>query len=150
MSSPCAQQPPVLVLRGVVKSLRVGVPGCHATARVLAGVDLVIRRGERVAIVSGPDVAARTLLLVAAGVLRPDAGDVWAEPGARLLRHGADDARVRGVAERPRHDVALLVWPGEPVTVIAIGPLSARRGQSVRLMSLRDGRLALIPPPGRP
>ena len=150
MSTPNAQRPPVLVMRGGDQSLRVGLPGCNALARVLSGVDLVIRRGERVALVGAPDVAARTLLLVAAGVLRPDAGDVWAEPGARLLRRGADDARARGVAERAHEDVALLAWPGDLVTVFALGPLPARRGQSLRLMSLRDGRLALIPPPRRP
>src|SRR3982751_4484170 len=74
----------VLALHGVVKLLRVGVPGCCATLRVLAGVDLVVLRGERVVVVGPRGSGKSTLVLVAAGVLRPDAGQVWCAPGVRL------------------------------------------------------------------
>jgi ABC-type branched-subunit amino acid transport system ATPase component len=52
---------------------------------VLRGVDLQVRRGEMVAIVAPPGAGLTTLLLCAAGLLRPDAGSVhWGSaPGTR-------------------------------------------------------------------
>ncbi|GAC1694839.1 MAG: hypothetical protein NVS9B3_13040 [Gemmatimonadaceae bacterium] len=67
----------------LAKTFRAGVAGCSLTARALCGVSLVLRRGE-VTVLSGPAGGGKTtLLLCAAGLLRPDAGRVWWCDGAR-------------------------------------------------------------------
>jgi hypothetical protein len=76
--------PPVLVLRAVAKTFRAGLPGCAASVAVLAGVDLVVRAGDQVALVGPPASGKSTLLLLAAGLLVPDRGEVWRLPGAEL------------------------------------------------------------------
>ncbi len=58
----------VLTLDGIVKAF--------GTKRVLAGVSLVVRRGERVAIIGPNGLGKSTLLKIATGSLRPDSGGV--------------------------------------------------------------------------
>jgi hypothetical protein len=128
---PTAQTRPadtVLHLRGVVKVLRAGLAGCSASARVLAGVDLSIRRGERVTIVDAPPDAGTLLLLIAAGLVRPDAGDAWCAPGARLGRREPARGAVRGVAERAAAGVELLSWPAGAGARLLLGDGRADEG----------------------
>src|SRR5687767_4277310 len=80
-----ASRRPLLVLRGVTKTIRAGVPGCSAEVRVLAGVDLIVRRGERVALLGAAGSGKTTLLFLAAGLLIPDAGSVWRAPRGELV-----------------------------------------------------------------
>ncbi len=67
----------VLELRGVVKR--------YGERSVYDGVDLQLRRGDRVALVGGNGAGKSTLLRIAAGVLAPDAGD-------RVLGHNTEVA----------------------------------------------------------
>lgn len=89
--------PPVLVLRAVSRSFHAGVAGCAASTRVLDGAELVVRAGERVAVVGGAASGKSTLLFLVAGLLAPDAGYVWRLPGAALARgEAAIGPPVRG------------------------------------------------------
>jgi ABC-type Mn2+/Zn2+ transport system ATPase subunit len=63
-----------LVIRGLRKSFRAGVQGCHARATVLSGVDVDVRAGEIVGVCGAVGSGKTTLLLCIAGLLRPDAG----------------------------------------------------------------------------
>lgn len=93
----------VLVLSRLTKSYRAGVLGCAATAEVLRGLSLRLRPGE-LTVVEGPRGAGKTtLLLCAAGMLRPDEGDVkWPLLPARFGRppggiaYAADRAPMYG------------------------------------------------------
>jgi hypothetical protein len=149
------QSPPVLVVRGVTKRLHAGIRGCRATARVLVDVDLVMRHGDRVALVDagcgGAGWSARTLLHVAAGIARPDAGAVWRSPGARLtwVDRVAPGA-VRGVAERAvavrsAGPIEMLCWPDDAAALLVAGTLlDARLLRAGRIAVLRAGALHLL------
>jgi len=65
-----------LELSGIVKRYVAGVPSCSIRADVLRGIDLTVHSGESVAVVGGASAGKSTLLLCAAGLLRPDAGVV--------------------------------------------------------------------------
>src|SRR2546423_7094720 len=67
---------PALSMCGVSKCYRAGVRGCSATVIALRGVDLQVTSGEVVGVVGGVGAGKSTLLLCAAGLLRPDAGEV--------------------------------------------------------------------------
>jgi ABC-type ATPase with predicted acetyltransferase domain len=142
-------------MRGVTKRLHAGVPGCRASARVLADIDFVMRHGDRVAVVEasshGACCAARTLLLVAAGIARPDAGTVWRAPGARLACvHETVSVAVRGVAERDigaesTGRAEMLCWPDAAAALIVVAALpDARRFHAGRIALLRAGALHLL------
>lgn len=65
-----------LSMRGVWKSYQAGVRGCSATVSVLRGVQLDVQAGEIVGIVGAPSAGKTTLLMCAAGLLRPDEGSI--------------------------------------------------------------------------
>src|SRR5215204_5873743 len=84
-----------LSLRGVSKGYHAGVRGCSATVTVLRDVNLTVAAGEIVAISSAPAAGKTTLLMCAAGLMRPDRGVVsWF--GATAGRDGT--ARPVGIA----------------------------------------------------
>jgi len=65
-----------LELRGLTKRYSVGSGACIASADVLRGVSFAVASGESVALAGPPGVGKSTLLLCAAGLLRPEAGEV--------------------------------------------------------------------------
>ena len=84
-----------LSLRGVFKSYHAGVRGCSATVTVLRNLDLVVGAGEVVSIAAAPGAGKTTLMMCAAGLIRPDRGFVsWF--GGPQRRDGA--ARPDGIA----------------------------------------------------
>jgi ABC-type cobalamin/Fe3+-siderophores transport system ATPase subunit len=107
-----------LSISAVDKSFRAGALGCSALVRVLRGVGLAIWSGEMVALEGARSSGKTTVLRCAAGLLRPDAGNirwfgahvappnaVWyagaGAPDARDARvHGALHARLECVLER--------------------------------------------------
>ena len=82
-------------MRGVSKSYRSGVRGCSATVSVLRDVDLSVFTGEVVTIAAGPASGKTTLLMCAAGLMRPDSGTVSWFGGAP---HRDVAARPEGIA----------------------------------------------------
>jgi len=84
--------PLALESRSLRKRFSVGAGACLASAEVLRGVDLEVGMGEAVAIVGPPGAGKSTLMLCAAGLLRPDAGDLrWF--GDAAFSHAADRVR---------------------------------------------------------
>jgi len=65
-----------LSMCGVWKSYDAGVRGCSATVTVLRDVHLDVAAGEMVGIAAAPVSGKTTLLMCAAGLLRPDRGYV--------------------------------------------------------------------------
>ncbi len=149
--------PPVLVLRTVSKAFHAGLPGCLASVAVLERADLVVRAGERVALLGPPASGKTTLLLLAAGLLTPDRGEIWRLPGSRLslgAGHGATRRAAAvsepapGPAARPMPD--RLAWchraargamlvevpAGGAVPPWASRVLEVRRGTVAELASL--------------
>jgi simple sugar transport system ATP-binding protein len=86
-----------LELRGIEKSFG------HVDA--LRGVDLDVQRGEVHAVMGDNGAGKSTLLKVAAGVVPPDAGEVWIG-GARVELDSPLDARRAGI-ETVYQDLAL-------------------------------------------
>ncbi|HXQ63441.1 MAG TPA: ATP-binding cassette domain-containing protein [Steroidobacteraceae bacterium] len=78
---------PVLRARGLVKEFRQG----PALLRVLAGVDLSVRRGERIAIVGASGSGKTTLLQLLGGLDLPTAGQV--EIDGQVMSRLGDAAR---------------------------------------------------------
>lgn len=102
-----------LVLRDVVKSWRSGDPAAPEVRPALRGVSLEVQRGERVVLVSVPRAGATTLLLVAAGLAAPDAGEV----------HRASSLRSGGVRFVPTHPALPGSWtPRDVLTAAAPAP----------------------------
>jgi ABC-type cobalamin/Fe3+-siderophores transport system ATPase subunit len=65
-----------LELSGLYKQFVVGTANCHASANVLRGVELSVRSGECVAIIGPPGAGKSTLMLCAAGLVTPSAGEL--------------------------------------------------------------------------
>ena len=122
-----------LALRGV---------GCtRGGRRLFAGLDLVLAPGDA-AIVTGPNgIGKSSLLRLAAGLLRPDAGTVDAAPAALLDERSALDP------ERPLAD-ALHFWAAIDGTPDRVAPALAAVGLvplaavPVRLLSTGQRRRA--------
>jgi putative ABC transport system ATP-binding protein len=85
---------PLAELRGVTKAFRRG----RETVHVLAGLDVVIPRGDFLALMGPSGSGKTTLLNLLGGLDRPDAGEVWVE-GQRIDRL----SRGRLAAWRARH-----------------------------------------------
>lgn len=85
----------LLSMRGVCKGYASGVRGCSASVAVLRDVNLDVCAGEVVAIAAAPASGKTTLLMCAAGLLRPDRGSVSWFGGVP----------IRGVLARP-HGIA--------------------------------------------
>lgn len=145
---------PLLVLRAVAKSYRAGAAGCMASVRVLDAIDLVVRAGERVAIVGAAGSGKTTLLLLAAGLLRPDTGAVWRAESAVwtdtappvLLGQRAAGVRERWGAAVGRADNGLgerLAWlsPRARGATLAVMREPRRTFGASRVLRLDRGRL---------
>jgi putative ABC transport system ATP-binding protein len=118
---------PVLEVRGVCK--RYG-----PDREVLGGIDLVLRAGERVALLGESGVGKSTLLNVVAGLERPDAGEVWlsGQPMHALAEDDAARLRAReiGFVFQAFHLLAhLRLWQNAaiPLLLAGTGPSAARR-----------------------
>jgi putative ABC transport system ATP-binding protein len=81
----------VLVCRGVTKTF--GLNGRQV--RVLAGIDLSVRRGEVVVISGRTGSGKSTLLMILAGLDRPTSGSVAVDGSALEGMSGGDLARLR-------------------------------------------------------
>src|SRR5437660_1366063 len=81
--------PPLLEMRGIVKSF----PGVQA----LRGVDLVLQRGEVLALLGENGAGKSTLMKVLGGALIPDAGSIHLDGMPAHIRTPTD-ARRAGVA----------------------------------------------------
>lgn len=140
--------PDPLVMVKVSKRFRAGVKGCSAHVDALRDVSLTVRRGEIVGIV-GPCAAGKsTILMCAAGLLRPDAGEI--------ARWGAVGAPAAGaavyVSERPAYYTFLTVR--ESLAYYAGGGATGPREVDgrvermllrVRLTEHADARVAHLP-----
>ena len=75
-----------LELRAIRKRFSVGAGACLASAEVLRGVDLDVAAGESVAVL-GPSASGKsTLMLCAAGLLRPESGELkWFGDSSRAV-----------------------------------------------------------------
>jgi ABC-type multidrug transport system ATPase subunit len=65
-----------LELCGLTKRFTAGAGACIASIDVLRGISLCIEGGESLALVGASGAGKSTLLLCAAGLLRPDAGEM--------------------------------------------------------------------------
>jgi ABC-type multidrug transport system ATPase subunit len=77
----------LLTLSNITRAYRAGIPGCGASIDVLRDVSLDVHAGELVLIEGAPSSGKTTLLLCAAGLLRPDSGTVqWPACGRRTTQ----------------------------------------------------------------
>jgi ABC-type polar amino acid transport system ATPase subunit len=75
-----------LELRSIHKRFSVGSGPCFASADVLRGVDLSVGIAETVAIVGDVAVGKSTLMLCAAGLLKPESGELrWFGDSSRAV-----------------------------------------------------------------
>ena len=156
-----------LELRGIRKRFIVGAGACRASADVLRGVDLTVCAGESVAIVGPAGSGKSTLMLCAAGLLTPEAGELtWFGEASRalaarrvlyhctpmdLIRSGcAHEAHVHLIDVSGPADGAAAAWieqrreRGDAVVVTTRDAAAGRRLGS-RLLVLRAGQLHSTP-----
>lgn len=98
-----------LELRAITKRYVAGAGSCSIRADVLRGIDLTVHGGESLAVIGAAASGKSTLLLCAAGLLRPDAGAVrWfddASTSAGALRstfYFAGSRATPGMRRLPR------------------------------------------------
>ncbi len=82
-----AEQTPVLAARGVVKSF--------GRTEALRGADVTVAAGEILAVMGPSGSGKSTLLHCLAGILRPDAGEVWCAGRRVDLMSERDRSRLR-------------------------------------------------------
>jgi ABC-type ATPase involved in cell division len=122
--------PFALELCGLVKRFHAGAGFCRASLAVLRGVDLALESGELVVVSGAPGTGTSTLLLCAAGLLRPDAGEIaW-------FGH-----RTRTAAVERAHYVAAACAPNP----FKLAKLSASTAQT--MVGQRDARIFLVDAP---
>jgi len=120
-----------------------GVAKTFGTVRALDGARLGVRSGEVHALLGENGAGKSTLVAIAAGLLRPDAGEVR-RGGEPVLFAGPREARRAGVSLVPQHDVLVeaasvadnlaLLDPGAP----ALESARARRSRAERLARTFD------------
>lgn len=96
--APCysGAMPPLLVVRGVAKSFRVGRPWRRRMVPVLRALDLAVEAGEIVALLGSNGAGKTTLLKLLASLLTPDGGRI--EIGGVAPGESADARRLVGFA----------------------------------------------------
>lgn len=141
-----------LELRGIRKRFVVGAGECRAAAEVLRGVDLVVGCGECVVIAGAIGSGKSTLMLCAAGLLTPDAGELtWfgsasrAVTRRRVLYHHvrADLVRAGCADEAHLHLVDIAALPNDAALAAWIEQRRAR-GDTV-VMTTRDATSISLP-----
>jgi ABC-type multidrug transport system ATPase subunit len=83
-----------LELRSVTRRYRAGVTGCSAEVIALDRVSLAVSAGECVGVAGPAGCGKSTLLLCAAGILRPDEGEVVSASAAFVARRGSSEAQL--------------------------------------------------------
>ncbi|MFS0773686.1 heme ABC exporter ATP-binding protein CcmA [Sphingomonas sp. 1P08PE] len=123
----------LLALRGV---------GCtRGGRRLFAGLDLVLAPGDA-AVVTGPNgIGKSSLLRLAAGLLRPDAGTVDAAPAALLDERSALDPE-RSLADALHFWAAIDGTPDRVAPALAAVGLAPLAAVPVRLLSTGQRRRA--------
>lgn len=113
--------PHALRITGLYKAFRAGIPGCTAHAQVLRGATLLVQPGEIVGIAGSVGTGKTTLLLCAAGLLRPDAGHVSAfgrsVPGG-LVSYVALPGTLAATAPSPTQALARALATGSPILLL--------------------------------
>ena len=154
-----------LEARALSKRFVVGVGSCLASAAVLRGVDLTVGQGEVVAITGEAAAGKSTLLLVLAGLVSIDAGEIrWFNEAGRatalrrslyhissadLLRQGvAGEPHVHliDVRDRSVHIENLQRWIASAVmrqdaVILAMRDEGLAATFTSRVLALRDGTL---------
>jgi len=122
----------LLVLSGVCKSYRRG----DRSLAVLVDVTLRMGAGEIGAVLGSRDEGKTTLLQIAAGLLRPDRGEVWL--GDVELTRCSDSARARVLG----HEIAWVHREGTglDLRVLEYVALPLWTGRRLALMRHRRGR----------
>lgn len=90
-----------LSMVGVWKSYAVGVRGCSGTVAVLRDLTLHATLGEIITIAAAPAAGKSTLLMCAAGLLRPDRGTISWFGGAPLRDAIARPYGIAYASDRP-------------------------------------------------
>lgn len=68
--------PPLLTLKDIRLSL--------GDKALFTGVEVAVGRGDRISLVGRNGSGKSTLLKIAAGVVQPDGGEVWTQPGVKV------------------------------------------------------------------
>lgn len=116
-----------------------GVERAFGAVRALDGARLAVRRGEVHALLGENGAGKSTLVAIAAGLLRPDAGEVRRD-GEPVRFSSARAARRAGVALVPQHDV--LVEAASVADNLALLDPAAPAFESARSRRSRAARLA--------